>query len=450
MIETTERAHEDDIEAELKRLELNVEPFSRNRTRGYLKWLLIGVVCLSALAIVAMVLPRSFDRGAAVEVETVQPQQSDQVSSVLSVVGYVTASEQVEITAAIAARAVAVNVREGDFVHRGQLLARLDDTDVRSQIEQVRANLQNEQARLSLLEHGPRIQEIEQSRAALEEMEISVKENESKVQRLKLLASGGLVSTQELSEAESRYGIAQAQLKAAKQRYEMVRLGPRAEEIASVRAQVKQAAANLELQSAQLEKTQIKSPIDGLLTRRNLEPGEIASLESSNPSSLFTIINPSTLTVDADVNQADFKSLRVGAPTRIAVDALPNRVYKGTVDSILPEADRQKNTVKVRIGLPGKDNDLRLGMTVKVSFFDQEPKEDSKRAIFIPRDAVVEVAGSNYVFIAEQDQAVRRPVVIGEKFYDKVEVIEGLNTGEKLIVKGQNSLKDGSRITIKQ
>lgn len=450
MMNTTEHLRDDDIEADLKRLELNVEPFSRQRSRGYLKWLLVGLVGLSALIIVATIVPRSLDRGAAVEVETIQPQQSHQVSSMLSVVGYVTASEQVEINAAIAARAVAVNVREGDFVQRGQLLARLDDTDIRAQIDQARASLHNEQARLSLLEHGPRVQEVEQSRAALEEMEISVKENESKVQRLKKLAAGGLVSIQELSEAESRYGIALAQLKGAKQRYDMVRLGPRSEEIASVRAQVQQATANLALQTAQLEKTQIKAPIDGLLIRRNLEPGEIAGMESSNPSSLFTIINPANLTVDADVNQADFKSLRLGAPTRIAVDALPSRTYKGTVDAILPEADRQKNTVKVRIGLPGKDSDLRLGMSVKVSFFDQEPKEESKRAIFIPRDAVVEVAGSNFVFVAEAEHAVRRPIVIGEKFYDKVEVLEGLTTGEKLIVKGHNSLQDGARITIRQ
>ena len=447
MVNPEEKPRRDEIEHELRRLKLDVVPPRVKTKRPSLGWLAAALACLAVVAIAARFLPRNFRGGAEVEVVVVSTQETQQAPSTLAVVGYVTAVEQVQVMSPMAARAAGVYTREGEMVRRGQLLAQLDDAGIRAQIGEARAVLQNAQAHLALLEHGPRPQEIERSSAEVEEMEVSAKENLSKLQRLKLLASEGLVSAQEVSEAEARYNVSIAQLKGARQRAEITRLGPREEEIASARAQVQQAVASLQAQEAQLEYAQIKSPIAGLVVRKNLSAGEIASPSATQP--LFVIINPASLKVDADVNQSDLPKVHVGAAATVAVEGLSGRSYEGSVAEILPEADRQKNTIKVRVSLADADQNLRPGMSARVNLYERQERQEPRRAIIIPKTAVVEEGGQNYVFVAEDGREMRRRVVLGAAFDDRLEVTAGLAQGEKLIIRGHESLADGSPVSIK-
>ena len=184
----------------------------------------------------------------------------------------------------------------------------------------------------------------------------------------------------------------------------------------------------------------------GLVVRRNLSPGEMVA-PSSDALPLFVIIDPTSLKVDADVNQSDLPKVQVGATAKFAVDGLPDKIYEGTVDEILPEADRQKNTVKVRLRLTNADQNLRMRMSGKVSLYGSgESKPESRRALFVPKEAVIEEGGQAHVFVAEGARAVRRTITIGERLADKFEVTDGLTPGETLIVKGQQTLTDGSPI----
>lgn len=261
----------------------------------------------------------------------------------LSVTGTVEAT-QVDLSAKITGRVVELLVREGQPVERGQLLARLGDTELAAEVRRAEAALATAEAQLRDLLAGPRQQEIEQARAALRNATVTREWTERELRRVRELFGKDLVAAQEVDRARQAYEVAVANEVAARERLALVEAGPRPHEVEAARARVAEARAALTLAQARLAEARLVSPITGLVLRKNVEVGETV-----NPGvSILTLMDPRDLWVRAYVPEIDIGRVKLGQEARITVDAYPGRAFAGTVSEIASEAEFTPKNVQTR------------------------------------------------------------------------------------------------------
>lgn len=372
----------------------------------------------------------------------------------LSAGGYIIARNQVEVGAKITGRVVALEVKEGDVVRAGQVIARLDDEEIRAQVRQAEANLAAARARLAELEAGSRPQEIDRARAEMLRAEADLKNAEANLRRLERLVEAGVVDRQRLDDARARYEMAAAALRAAQENYELARIGPRPEQIELARAQVQQAESQLAYARAQLENTVIRAPVSGTVLDRYVDLGEMVTIGFTSTrgakQALVSLADVTDLQVELDISEADIARVALGQPTTITPDAYPDRHYRGVVEYISAVADRQKATIKVKVKVLDPDEYLRPDMGAKVTFYQKGteiPHESS--VVLVPKSAVIEQGNRTIVFLAREGKAVAQPVSVGKENAGYYEIVSGLQGGEMVITGGLAGLKDGDRITVR-
>jgi len=267
----------------------------------------------------------------------------------ISVTGTIEAT-QVDVSVKITGRIVARLVREGDAVSRGQLLVRLDDSELLADVRRQEAALRAAQATLRDLEAGARSQEIEDARAAVSSAEATRIMTEREYARTEQLYRQSLIAAQDVDRARQVYQVARAQERSARERLALLLAGSRPEQIEAARWQVEQAQQALAQAQSRLREAAVYSPIDGVVLRKNLEVGEIA-----NPGvPILTLVNPRDVWLRAYVPETEVGRLKVGDPARITIDAFPKRVFTGRVVEIASEAEftpRNVQTKKERVNL---------------------------------------------------------------------------------------------------
>lgn len=373
---------------------------------------------------------------------------------ILSASGYIIARNQVEVGAKITGRVVALEVKEGDVVRAGQVIARLDDEEIRAQVRQAEANLAAARARLAELEAGSRPQEIDRARAEMLRAEADLKNADVNLRRLERLVEAGVVDRQRLDDARARYEMAAAALRAAQENYELARIGPRPEQIELARAQVHQAESALAYARAQLENTVIRAPVSGTVLDRYVDLGEMVTIGFTSTrgakQALVSLADVTDLQVELDISEADIARVKLQQPTTITPDAYPDRHYRGVVEYISAVADRQKATIKVKVKVLDPDEYLRPDMGAKVTFYEKGteiPRESS--VVLVPKTAVIEQGNRTIVFLAREGKAVAQPVSVGKENAGYCEIVSGLQGGEMVITGGLAGLKDGDRITVR-
>jgi HlyD family secretion protein len=374
---------------------------------------------------------------------------------ILTAGGYVIARNQVEVGSKITGRVVSLEVKEGDFVRQGQVIARLDDYELSAQVSQWQANLASAKARLAELEAGSRPQEIDRAKAEMERADADFKNAELNLRRVEALAQKGVVQQQSLDDAQARYEMAQAARRAAKENYDLARIGPRQEVIESARAQVRQGEASLAFAQAQMENTVIRAPVSGTVLDRYVDLGEMVTTGfTSNrgaKQALVAVADLKDLQVELDISEADIAKVRLDQPTMVVPDAYTDRRYNGVAEYIASVADRQKATIKVKVKVLDPDDYLRPDMGAKVTFYEKGsavPKEIS--VVTVPKSAVVRQDDRTVVFLARDSKAVAQVVSTGKEDGGYVEILSGLQGGESVITSGQATLKDGDKITVRQ
>ncbi len=309
---------------------------------------------------------------------------------------------QVDVSAKIAGRILSRRVREGDRVTEGQLLVRLDDAELRAEveraeaalksaeaqlrdllagarreeIEEARATAARAQSQLNDLLAGSRREEIEQAREAVRSAEATRVWTERDFKRAEELFRKQLIAMQEVDRARQAYEVAvaqersaranlqiveagprpdqieaaRAQLKAARDHLDLLLAGPRPYQVEAARGQVAQARAALDLAQSRLREATIVSPINGVVLRKNLEVGEMA-----NPGvSILTLVDPTDLWLRAYVPETDIGRIKVGMAARITIDAYKDRTFSGKITEIASEAEftpKNVQTKKERINL---------------------------------------------------------------------------------------------------
>ena len=257
---------------------------------------------------------------------------------------------QVDVSVKITGRILVRLVKEGDRVTRGQVLVRLDDSELAADVRRQDAGLRSAEATLRDLQKGARPQEIEDARAAVSSAEATRTMTEREYQRSDQLYTKNLIAAQDVDRTRQAYEVAKAQERIARERLALLLAGSRPDQIDAARWQVTQAESALAQAQSRLREARVVSPIDGVVLRKNLEAGETA-----NPGvPILTLVNPKDVWLRAYVPETEVGRLKIGDTAALRVDAFPNRVFTGRLIEIGSEAEftpRNVQTKKERVTL---------------------------------------------------------------------------------------------------
>lgn len=360
-------------------------------------------------------------------------------SVILNATGYIMAAHKIQVASKVLGRVAWIGVEKGDRVKEGQVIVRLEDDEYRAQVQQARGRLTALQARLSELEAGSRPEEIERAQADLHEAEATLRNSKIALERAEPLVRDGVQSQAILDDAKARYDRDLARVNSVRKVYELVKIGPRREQIAAMHGQVEEARGDVAFYETQLANTLIRAPVTGTILERVVEKGEFVTTsfvgERGAKGYVASLANLKDLRVELDINQNDFSKLKPDQRAVVTTDAYPDRKYEGVIDEIAPEANRQKATVQVKVKVLAPDEYLRPEMNSSVAFVEKNSAVVSKAQppVSVPPAAV----RNGEVFLIVDGKAVRRPV-------------KALLGGEEVILNPANDLKDGDRVSRKQ
>jgi RND family efflux transporter MFP subunit len=343
--------------------------------------------------------------------------------AVLNASGYVTARRRATVSSKVTGKVIEIFVEEGKAVKRGQVLATLDDS-------QLRAGLEVARAQLAAAEH------------AAAEDEARLREAERQYARLTQLVKEKVVGRAEVETAESSVDSLKARIALAHQQVEVAK-----RQVAS--------------QETDLKDTVVRAPFDGVAISKDAQPGEMISPVSAGGgftrTGICTIVDMSSLEIEVDVSESYINRVKPDQPVEAVLDAYPDWRIPAHVITTVPTADRQKATVKVRIGFdrpegaPSLDPRILPDMGVKVAFLNERQSADDNAAppkprLLIPKTAVRTENGQSVVFVVRDERVERRAVKVGAPDGDQVEVVSGLNAGDRIVVDGHDGLANGSRV----
>ena len=378
-------------------------------------WLLLGAV-LAVVAIIAVWWVFFGAGSSAVLVETDiarKPPSAAAANSVLDASGYVVARRQATVSSKVTGKVVDVFVEEGMRVEKDQVVAILDDA--------------TQQAQLSLA-----VAQVESSRAALEEIDAQLRIARLERDRFRDLAKRNLTSQSSVDTAEATFDQIEAQLETG-------------------RENVKVAERNVELAEDALSNMTIKAPFAGMVVSKNAQPGEMISPISAGGgftrTGICTIIDTDSLEIEVDVNEAYIQRVKAGQPVSATLDAYPNWRIRAEVIAIVPTADRQKATVRVRIGFLERDERVLRDMGVRVAFLGAGTPADSTgetRGVLVAGEALRSDDSGDYVWLLRNDAAEKRPVQVGgPRDRTQVLIVNGLSIGDTIVRSSESPLVEG-------
>jgi HlyD family secretion protein len=443
------------MHTELHKLRIDKADKAPRVERAVWPWILVTLIFLGAAVgawewhNAAVAIPVRIMHVRVMQTSGAQPQRV-----VFNATGYVMAAHKIELASKVIGRVEWVGVEMGDRITKGQVLVRLEDDDYKARVAQAQGQVDSAKAMLAELEAGARPQEIATAKAKLDQAKAELSNADSNYRRLRSLQGSSGVSQQQVDDADALARSRSAQVDAQQQQYEMIKIGPRKEEIDGQRATVRQLEGALANLTIDLNNTIIRSPIEATVLERNVEVGEFVTNgfvgDRGAKGYVLSIADLNDLRVELDVSQNDFAKVVAHQPCWIVTDAYPDKKYEGVVDLISPEANRQKATVQVRVKVVSPDGLLKPDMNATVSFLSvagqtagaaSQPSAE-RSVIRIPASAVREGA----VLVVEDRRAVKRSVEFIKTGENEVEVHKGLIGGEDLIVSPPDSLQDGAGV----
>ena len=445
------------MDSELESLRIDRSKRSQREPSAWAtRWIVAGVLLFVLLGAARYVYAML---NASTEVEVVRLASASSAGArggdvILNATGYIIAAHKIQVASKVLGRVAWIGVDKGDKVREGQVIVRLEDEEYKAQLQQARGRQQALEARLTELETGSRPEEFDRSRAELEEARANVENAKVNLDRNERLAAEGVVAKQTLDDAKARYDREVARMNAIQKSMELVRIGPRREQIDAVRGQLVEARGSVAFFQNQLDNTVIKAPVTGTILERAVEKGEFVTTsfvgERGAKGYVVSLADLNDLQVELDISQNDFAKLGPTQKGIVTTDAYPDRKYEGVINEISPEANRQKATVQVKVKVTNPDDYLRPEMNASVAFIDDTKKVTNgapvKPVVYVPSSAVRD----NAVFVMSEGKAIRRVVKTGTITSQGLRIEEGLFGGEELIVNPPADLKDGAKVRRKQ
>lgn len=393
------------------KIDKSVSPARMGRHRKLLYWVgaLLVVVLTGFLYFQGV-----FSPAVQVEVFSVAKIYPSQAFTLLNASGYVVAQRKAAVASKVTGRLISLSVEEGSRVKKNEVIARMENEDALASRDQAEANL-------NVAHHN-----LEQVRAELQDATLSFN-------RYKDLLDKGFVAKADYDASEARYKKAIAAVAAAE-------------------AAVKANAAALQGAKVMIGYSLIRAPFDAVVLTKNADIGDIVTpigASANAKAAVVTIADMSSLQVEADVSESNLRQIKVGQPCEIQLDALPDLRFRGVIHMIVPTADRSKATVMVKVRFIDNDQRILPEMSAKVAFLSRPTKpEEQKPLTALNPAALLTRNGKKAVFLIKGDQAVETPVTPGEQIGDMIEVLSGVNAGDKIVLKPLNKIKNGSKIKV--
>jgi HlyD family secretion protein len=437
------------MEAELKKLKIERSQKRAGPSPWAVRWIVVGVL-LFVLAGAASFAWKKVNAAADVEIVRVHAAGAEAAGPgvTLNATGYIVAAHKIEVASKVLGRVAWIGVDKGDRVRQGDVIVRLEDDEYRAQLQQAKGQLANLEARLEELLNGSRPEEIAQAEANLNVARADMENARINLERIRKLHDEKVFAKQALDDAQARFDAQRARVAALEKAFELVRLGPRQEQIAAMRGQVQQARGSVDFFETQLANTVIRAPVTGTILERAVEKGEFVTTsfvgERGAKGYVVSLADLNDLEVELDISQNDFARLKPRQQAVVTTDAFPDRKYAGVIEEISPEANRQKATVQIKVKIQNPDDYLRPEMNASVAFVADEKAAAAggPPVIVAPSSAVRD----NAVFVVLHGKAVRRPVKTGPATARGIRIEQGLIGGEDLIVNPPSGLKDGDRV----
>lgn len=392
---------------------LRIDKSGATPSRTGKKKTLYAVLVISLIVIVSAVLFRTLISPAVeVEVATVGLIYPSQTITLLNASGYVVAQRKAALASKVTGRLVAINVEEGDVVKKGEVVARLENEDSAALKSQASANLEVTRA------------ELERKKADLSDAVVNLK-------RQKDLLAKDFISRLEYDSAEARYKMAAAAVTGAE---------------ASARAN----AAALQNAEVSLGYTFIRAPFDAVVLTKNADIGDIITpigAAAEAKAAVVTIADMDSLLVEADVSEASLKQVHSGQACEIQLDAFPDIRFRGQVHMIVPTADRTRASVLVKVKFLDKDSRTLPEMSAKVAFLERPLNpEELKPAIAVNTSSIRTRNSQKYVYLIKDNYAIETRISTGKQSGDMTEILEGVKSGDRLVLKPSDRIKNNARI----
>ncbi|MFO8007340.1 MAG: efflux RND transporter periplasmic adaptor subunit [Candidatus Brocadiia bacterium] len=364
------------------------------------------------------------------EPKTVRVERRDFASTVLAT-GEVDpqVGAEVKVGARISGKVDRLLANIGDQVRKGEVIARIEQEDLKAQVEQREAELQRAEAQLSAVENL-RPKEIEKAQADVQRWEATLHQARRHLERQNELITQEFTSEEAVDKAEEQVGVAGAQLAAARKALELARTRYE-EDLKQAGAEVARARAALRNAEVQLSYATIQAPISGVIGTVTTQEGETVAAGLNAPT-FVEIIDLERLEVDAYVDEVDIGKVKAGQTAEFTVDAFPDRTFEGEVRAIYPDAVIRENVVyyDVVIDIEGDYAGLlRPKMTTNVTIF-LESRED---VLALPSKAVHRSRGLNVVYLPGDGEIRRQEVKVGWRDDGWVEIVGGLREGQEVL-----------------
>jgi len=339
--------------------------------------------------------------------------------ALLNASGYVTPRRRATIAAKITGRVTGVFFDEGTHVAENQLLATLDDSDVRKALNSAKAD-------------------YDSSKSAIADLEVQLRNARIELRRAEQLQTAGVQTQEQLDNAHTAADSLEAKIALAK-------------------AQVAGAEARVQEAQQAVDNCTIRAPFTGIVVSKDAQVGEMVSPVSAGGgftrTGIATIVDMNSNEIEVDVNESYISRVQPGQPVTAILDAYPDWQIPSKVRTIIPTADRQKATVKVRVSFLKLDPRILPDMGIKVTFLGEEQKKPAgaeAAVLMVPQSAVHDENGKKIVFLVKGDKTERRAVTIGGNRGSDSEVIAGITAGDTVVINGPANLHDGQSVEVKK
>jgi HlyD family secretion protein len=286
----------------------------------------------------------------------------------IRVSGNIEATE-VDVGFKIPGRIISFSIQEGDWVEKGKILAKLEDEDLHQRFMLAQATLNSAQAKLNKLLAGARPEELKEAEAVLYQAKSDLENKQAHHERMKPLFERGVIPKETLDNVETGYKIAKANFQRATENYNLVKEGPRKEDIEDAKAQVEQSRASLKLAETQLTYTVLHSPMPGVVLVKSSEIGEVV-----NPgTSILTLADLANVWLKAYIPETELSKVKWGQEVIVTTDLRPKKEYHGkiayissqaefTPKSIQTEKERVTLVYRIKVDIANPDRELKPGM----------------------------------------------------------------------------------------
>jgi RND family efflux transporter MFP subunit len=352
-----------------------------------------------------------------VEVAAARAASGAKAEALLNASGYVTPRRRATVAAKVTGRVEQIYAEEGLRVKSGQVLATLDCSQPNAALTSARTDR-------------------DATAAALSDLEVQSANADRESKRAQGLSTAGVISPQALDAAKTTADSLHSK-------------------IALTKEQIRSAESRIGMSQQDVDNCTVRAPFDGIVVSKDAQRGEMVSPISAGGgftrTGIATLVDMNSLEIEVDVNESYIARVQQGQRVSATLDAYPDRELPAKVRTVIPTADRQKATVKVRITFDKLDNTILPDMGVKVAFLGAAPPPSGSEAkALAPKAAIHNDAGKQIVYLVVNEKLERRAVSVGAERGGDVEIMAGLAPGDKMVVKGAENLHEGQAVDVKQ